>query len=200
MRVVDTPIGLDSPIRRCKFWTIQSRKEKLPCRFFTTAIFPRLHPQGRRRNDRAARRPQRSVRRRADLPRRLVPLLQRPARRLRAPQRQARRGSASRSSPSRSTTSRRRRRSPPNTTSAFPSATAPTPTRSPRRRAPTSIESRTICRRPVSCWRPSGAIVTAVYSSGAIGRLVPDDVAGFVSYLKSKMREIDRGQVTREVR
>ncbi len=36
---------------------------------------------------------------------------------------------------------------------------------------------------------PSGAIVTAVYSSGAIGRLVPDDVVGFVSYLKSKMRE-----------
>jgi peroxiredoxin len=36
---------------------------------------------------------------------------------------------------------------------------------------------------------PNGAIVTAVYSSGAIGRLVPDEVAGFVSYLKSKTRQ-----------
>ncbi|HSQ32842.1 MAG TPA: peroxiredoxin family protein [Gemmatimonadaceae bacterium] len=31
---------------------------------------------------------------------------------------------------------------------------------------------------------PSGRIVTAVYSSGGIGRLVADDVAGFVRYLK----------------
>ncbi len=36
---------------------------------------------------------------------------------------------------------------------------------------------------------PNGAIVTAVYSSRAIGRLAPDDVAGFVSWLKSKARE-----------
>ena len=35
---------------------------------------------------------------------------------------------------------------------------------------------------------PNGAVVTAVYSSVAIGRLVPDDVLGFVSYLKSKAR------------
>lgn len=32
---------------------------------------------------------------------------------------------------------------------------------------------------------PEGRIVTAVYSTGAIGRLVPDDVLGFVRYLKS---------------
>ncbi len=32
---------------------------------------------------------------------------------------------------------------------------------------------------------PSGRVVTAVYSSGGIGRLVADDVAGFVRYLKS---------------
>jgi len=32
---------------------------------------------------------------------------------------------------------------------------------------------------------PTGAVITAVYSSGAIGRLVPDDVAGLVKYLKS---------------
>lgn len=32
---------------------------------------------------------------------------------------------------------------------------------------------------------PDGKIVTAVYSSGAIGRLVPDDVIGFVSYLRA---------------
>jgi len=29
---------------------------------------------------------------------------------------------------------------------------------------------------------PDGRIVTAVYSSGAIGRLLPDDVLGFVAY------------------
>jgi hypothetical protein len=28
-----------------------------------------------------------------------------------------------------------------------------------------------------------GRILTALYSSGAIGRLVPDDVAGFVRYV-----------------
>ena len=33
---------------------------------------------------------------------------------------------------------------------------------------------------------PDGTIVTAVYSSGAIGRLVPEDVAGLVAYIKSK--------------
>ncbi|MGI8416467.1 MAG: peroxiredoxin family protein [Nakamurella sp.] len=33
---------------------------------------------------------------------------------------------------------------------------------------------------------PDGTIITAVYSSGAIGRLVPDDVAGLVGYLKSQ--------------
>ena len=32
---------------------------------------------------------------------------------------------------------------------------------------------------------PAGRVVTAVYSSGGIGRLVADDVAGFVRYLKS---------------
>jgi peroxiredoxin len=31
-----------------------------------------------------------------------------------------------------------------------------------------------------------GRILTAVYSSGAIGRLVPDDVAGFVKYVESE--------------
>ena len=33
---------------------------------------------------------------------------------------------------------------------------------------------------------PEGRILTAVYSTGAIGRLVPDDVAGLVRYLKSR--------------
>jgi peroxiredoxin len=33
---------------------------------------------------------------------------------------------------------------------------------------------------------PDGKIVTAVYSSGAIGRLVLEDVAGLVAYIKSK--------------
>ncbi len=31
---------------------------------------------------------------------------------------------------------------------------------------------------------PDGAVVTAVYSSGAIGRLVPEDVVGLVGYLQ----------------
>jgi peroxiredoxin len=33
---------------------------------------------------------------------------------------------------------------------------------------------------------PAGKVITAVYSSGAIGRLVPEDVIGFVGYVKSK--------------
>ncbi|HEX5378477.1 MAG TPA: peroxiredoxin family protein [Phenylobacterium sp.] len=32
---------------------------------------------------------------------------------------------------------------------------------------------------------PDGRVITAVYSTGAIGRLMPDDVAGFVRYVKS---------------
>jgi peroxiredoxin len=35
---------------------------------------------------------------------------------------------------------------------------------------------------------PKGRIVTAVYSTRAIGRLLPDDVLGFVRYLKSSTR------------
>lgn len=31
---------------------------------------------------------------------------------------------------------------------------------------------------------PDGTVLTAVYSSGAIGRLVADDVAGFIRYVK----------------
>ena len=31
----------------------------------------------------------------------------------------------------------------------------------------------------------SGKVITAVYSSGAIGRLVAEDVAGFVRYVRS---------------
>jgi peroxiredoxin len=33
---------------------------------------------------------------------------------------------------------------------------------------------------------PHGRILTAVYSSGAIGRLVPDDVVGLVKYVESQ--------------
>ena len=32
---------------------------------------------------------------------------------------------------------------------------------------------------------PDGKVITGVYSTAAIGRLVPDDVAGFVAYVKS---------------
>ncbi|EPD68711.1 redoxin domain-containing protein [Streptomyces sp. HGB0020] len=34
---------------------------------------------------------------------------------------------------------------------------------------------------------PDGTVITAVYSSGAIGRLVPEDVLGLVSHLKKRM-------------
>ena len=33
---------------------------------------------------------------------------------------------------------------------------------------------------------PNGKVITAVYSSGAIGRLVAEDVIGFIRYVKSK--------------
>lgn len=33
---------------------------------------------------------------------------------------------------------------------------------------------------------PAGDVIVSVYSSGAIGRLVPEDVAGLVNYLRSK--------------
>jgi peroxiredoxin len=33
---------------------------------------------------------------------------------------------------------------------------------------------------------PAGQVVVSVYSSGAIGRLVPDDVVGLITYLRSR--------------
>ncbi len=33
---------------------------------------------------------------------------------------------------------------------------------------------------------PEGRVLVSVYSSGAIGRLVPDDVIGFVRYLRAR--------------
>ena len=33
---------------------------------------------------------------------------------------------------------------------------------------------------------PEGDVIVSVYSSGAVGRLVPEDVVGLVNYLKSK--------------
>jgi peroxiredoxin len=33
---------------------------------------------------------------------------------------------------------------------------------------------------------PNGNVIVSVYSSGAIGRLLPDDAAGLVNYLKTK--------------
>ena len=32
---------------------------------------------------------------------------------------------------------------------------------------------------------PNGRVVVSVYSSGAIGRLVPDDVVGLIRYLRN---------------
>jgi hypothetical protein len=33
---------------------------------------------------------------------------------------------------------------------------------------------------------PDGRVVVSVYSSGAIGRLVPEDVIGLITYLRSR--------------
>jgi hypothetical protein len=33
---------------------------------------------------------------------------------------------------------------------------------------------------------PSGRVVVSVYSSGAIGRLVPEDVVGMIRYLRDQ--------------
>jgi hypothetical protein len=33
---------------------------------------------------------------------------------------------------------------------------------------------------------PDGRVIVSVYSSGAIGRLVPDDVIGLVTYLRAR--------------
>lgn len=38
---------------------------------------------------------------------------------------------------------------------------------------------------------PNGAIVIAVYSSGAIGRIVPDDALGFIKYIQSVRGTVD---------
>jgi hypothetical protein len=35
---------------------------------------------------------------------------------------------------------------------------------------------------------PDGNVIVSVYSSGAIGRLVPEDIVGLVNYLKSKQQ------------
>jgi peroxiredoxin len=40
---------------------------------------------------------------------------------------------------------------------------------------------------------PRGRILTAVYSSGAIGRLVPDDVVGFVKYVETHREAASAG-------
>lgn len=40
---------------------------------------------------------------------------------------------------------------------------------------------------------PNGRVLDAVYSSGPIGRLVPEDVIGMVTYLKSKARQTTCG-------
>jgi hypothetical protein len=33
---------------------------------------------------------------------------------------------------------------------------------------------------------PQGKVIVSVYSSGAIGRLVPDDVVGLVRYMRAE--------------
>jgi hypothetical protein len=38
---------------------------------------------------------------------------------------------------------------------------------------------------------PDGQVVVSVYSSGAIGRLVPDDVVGLIRYLRDHASATD---------
>jgi hypothetical protein len=40
---------------------------------------------------------------------------------------------------------------------------------------------------------PDGRVVVSVYSSGAIGRLVPEDVIGLITYLRSRAAETPEG-------
>jgi len=43
---------------------------------------------------------------------------------------------------------------------------------------------------------PRGTVLVSVYSSGAIGRLVPEDVAGLVSYVRERAsRTVDTGRI-----
>ena len=68
----------------------------------------------------------------------------------------------------------------PDTAWASRSATAPTRPQSPAATGAFVDPKRAICSRPDSCSTPRGAVPVSVYSSGAIGRLVPDDVIGMV--------------------
>jgi peroxiredoxin len=45
---------------------------------------------------------------------------------------------------------------------------------------------------------PEGRILTAAYSSGAIGRLVPDDVVGFIEYVDSQRKATAAAAAGRE--
>jgi peroxiredoxin len=54
------------------------------------------------------------------------------------------------------------------------------------------VNDASVClRQPALSLNPEGPIVTAVYSTGAIGRLMPDDVLGLVrtSYLRQRAEE-----------
>ena len=69
----------------------------------------------------------------------------------------------------------------------------PTPVLPRKRRARSSIPSVGSSNPPASCCNPDGQVVVSVYSSGAIGRLVPDDVVGLIRYLRDHAPATDSG-------
>lgn len=63
-------------------------------------------------------------------------------------------------------------------------ATALAPPRSPLRRGAFVNSDPPYFSRPASVLAPDGRLIVSVYSSGAIGRLVPQDVIGLIRYLR----------------
>jgi hypothetical protein len=68
----------------------------------------------------------------------------------------------------------------------FPIGYGPTPTQSQIAPARSSASIRCIWNPPDSSSTPKGQVLTSVYSSLAIGRLVPDDVVGFIRYMRER--------------
>jgi hypothetical protein len=44
-----------------------------------------------------------------------------------------------------------------------------------------------------SSWTPAGRVLAGVYSSGAVGLQVPDDVIGLIRYARSSSARRDQG-------
>jgi hypothetical protein len=55
--------------------------------------------------------------------------------------------------------------------------------------ARSSTTRRGTCSPPDSYSTPEGRVIVSVYSSGAIGRLVPEDVIGLIKYVREHEAE-----------